>query len=304
MKIQRVLLLGAGAVGILPAAQLYCLPGVDFRILADGERLERYRRDGLLLNGEKLPFRYMAPGEEVFSADLVLIATKDWALRDALPLLRDHVGPHTILVPLLNGISAGDTVEEFYPGSVTLRGFFLGHASVRIGNEVTQDGVGMFYFGERSDERHSQALTATAEFLRSAGVPVDVPEDFRAALWKKYILNVGINQTQAYFKADYGMVQRSPEMLAFARELMQEAAAVARAEGIANTDGMIEAAMETICTMPPEVKTSMLQDLLAARQTEIESFSGELLRRGARYGLVSPRNRAVYEVCTGVKKGE
>ena len=100
------------------------------------------------------------------------------------------------------------------------------------------------------------------------------------------------------------MVQRSPEMLAFARELMQEAAAVARAEGIANTDGMIEAAMETICTMPPEVKTSMLQDLLAARQTEIESFSGELLRRGARYGLVSPRNRAVYEVCTGVKKGE
>ena len=114
MKIQRVLLLGAGAVGILPAAQLYCLPGVDFRILADGERLERYRRDGLLLNGEKLPFRYMAPGEEVFFADLVLIATKDWALRDALPLLRDHVGPHTFEVKSPSTLSFAEYPISLY----------------------------------------------------------------------------------------------------------------------------------------------------------------------------------------------
>lgn len=108
MNSKKILLLGAGAVGVLPAAAFLSIPAVDFRVVADAERIQRYQRDGIYLNGKLLPLRYMVSGTEDFTADLVLIAVKGWSLEEALPLLRPHVGKHTVLLPLLNGINAPD----------------------------------------------------------------------------------------------------------------------------------------------------------------------------------------------------
>lgn len=293
MNSKKILLLGAGAVGVLPAAAFLSIPAVDFRVVADAERIQRYQRDGIYLNGKLLPLRYMVSGTEDFTADLVLIAVKGWSLEEALPLLRPHVGKHTVLLPLLNGINAPDVIRKQYPDSIILNGFFLGHASVRTGNSIMQDGIGAFYFGSEPEDH--EILEQTAQLCKTAGVNVDVPADFRSALWKKFILNVGINQTQAYYRAGYGIVQQSKEMMDFATALMKEAATVAEAEGITNTDDMILSGLDTIRSMPPEVQTSMLQDVLSGRNTEIDSFAGELIRRGKKNNVPTPLNEMVFK---------
>ena len=285
----HVVLLGAGAIGVLPAALLVKAPAVRLSVAADSERIARYRRDGIYLNGEKLPFKYSAP-EELTSADLVLVATKMPALAAALENVAPAVTGKTVFLPLLNGISASGIIQARFPQAQVLSGFHLGHASVRQGNQITHDGVGTIYCGGKKS-----ALDFAVGVLRTAGVDVETPENIEVAMWQKFVLNVGINQTQAFYRADYGTVQQSPEMLRMAWDLMEEAVAVGRACGVALGDEVIDSAMMVICKMPGNVKTSMLQDVEAGRITEVDAFAGTVCRLAEKFGIDVSNNKLVLE---------
>lgn len=289
----HVVLLGAGAIGVLPAALLVRNPEIKLSVAADAGRVMRYRKEGIFLNGEKLPFTYSAP-DELVSADLILVATKMPALAGALENILSAVTEKTVFLPLLNGISAHDVIKARFPQSQVLKGFHLGHASVRNGNQITHDGVGTIYCGGEK-----KALDFAVNVLKSSGVDVEAPENIEVAMWQKFVLNVGINQTQAFYRADYGEVQKDPKMLRFAWDLMEEAVAVGRAAGIALGDEVIESAMMVICKMPGNVKTSMLQDVESGRVTEVDAFAGTVCRLAEEFGIDVPGNRLVLEKIRG-----
>ena len=141
------------------------------------------------------------------------------------------------------------------------------------------------------------SLSASANFklrIYSAGVMVKCFFQQR----KKFVLNVGINQTQAMFSADYGMVQRDEKLLTYCRKLMEEAVAVANAEGVTETENMISAAMDVILSMPGNVKTSMLQDMLARHKSEVDAFAGTICAKAEKYGIPVPCNREVLSEIT------
>ena len=75
---------------------------------------------------------------------------------------------------------------------------------------------------------------------------------------------------------------------------MEEAARVAQAENISGTADMISAAMEVILSMPENVKTSMLQDALAHRHSEVDAFAGTLCAKARKYGIATPLNDEVF----------
>ena len=200
-----------------------------------------------------------------------------------------------MFLPVLNGISASGVIQERFPGSTVLKGFHLGHASVRTGNKISFDGVGAFYCGGEKS-----ALDFAAGVLRTAGVEVETPDNFEIPMWQKFVLNVGINQTQGFFKADYGTVQKDPKMLRFAWDLMEEAVAVGRAAGVQLGDEVIDSAMMVICKMPADVKTSMLQDVEAGRETEVEAFAGTVCRLAEKFGIDVPNNKLVLEKIKGL----
>lgn len=291
-KLTEIVLLGAGAVGILPAAKLLGVPDVSLRCAADTVRVKRYRRDGIYFNGELLDLEFFSPDEadKLPKADLVIAATKVPDLSDALDNIRGVADRKTIFLPLLNGINAHEIIAGKFPGNPVLRGFFLGHASVREGNQIRHDGVGTFYCGGEPE-----VLAPVQELFLRAGVNIRIPENMDQAVWKKFILNVGINQAQAFFKADYAAVQNNPEILDFCRELMLEAAACARAQMITDTEKMIDDAMQVILSMPGNVKTSMLQDVLAGRRTEVDAFAGTICRIARKHNIPVPANELVLE---------
>ena len=293
-KTDNVLLIGLGAIGMLYAASLRKLPGIHFRILVDEERLSRYREKGVFLNGEKLTFDWITPenasGEK---ADLILIATKSHGFAAAMEMIAPFVGEDTLILPLLNGITAPELLQKRFPHVQSLYGFFLGHASIREGTRVCHDGVGKLYFGAENIFNIDESVQAIARLFDRAGIAYEIPEDMKSALWKKYVLNVGVNQASAVFRADYGTLQKNPSMLAFAEELMQEAVKVAVAAGVNHTEEMVKNAMDVILGMPPEAKTSMLQDILANRPIEVDLFAGTLCKLGEKYSIDVPGNREV-----------
>ncbi|MCQ2377729.1 MAG: ketopantoate reductase family protein [Victivallaceae bacterium] len=292
-KIGHVLLAGAGAVGMLHAVKLARCPGVDFRLAADGARRERYRREGLFFNGERKEFRFAGEGE-FFRPEIILVATKFGQFAEALEMLAPYLTAGTIFLPLLNGISASTIARKRFPSARVLDGFFLGHASMREGTSVRHDGVGATYLGECGATTASDALRATEELFFRAGIPCKTPPDMTAAIWKKFILNVGVNQSSAFFGADYGELREDPEKIAFAEALMLEALAVAEAEKIAVGREAVDAALDVIRSMPPRAKTSMLQDAEKSRPTEVALFAGEIRRRGAAHGIPTPENDRVW----------
>ncbi|MBP5182895.1 MAG: 2-dehydropantoate 2-reductase, partial [Lentisphaeria bacterium] len=174
-----------------------------------------------------------------------------------------------------------------------LYGFFLGHASVREGTRVRHDGVGKLYFGRQENGVIAPCVRAIADLFDSAKIAYEIPEDMKSALWKKYVLNVGVNQATALFRADYGTLQKDPAMLDFAGRLMEEAVHVAEKAGVNGTENMVRSAMEVILSMPGEAKTSMLQDVLAGRPTEVDLFAGTLCRLGKKYAVAVPCNEEV-----------
>lgn len=288
MKRTETVVIGAGAIGMLCAAPLAKTEGVSLRVAASGERLNRLREHGLYLNGQPLQAEFTS-GNGGRTADFILIATKAAGYQDALELAVEFAGPQTVIVPLLNGISAEETAKRRFPGNNVVCGFFLGHASVRNDNRIEHDGVGTFYFGTTASDA-PETVRRTAELFRRAGISCAVPEDMRAALWKKFVLNIGVNQATAHFRADYGELQRDPARLEFTMRLMREASAVAEKLGIADAADMPEAAMQTILAMPGNVKTSMFQDVEAGRPTEIALFAGTICRLGRETGVPTPLN--------------
>ena len=288
MKRTETVVIGAGAIGMLCAAPLAKTEGVSLRVAASGERLNRLREHGLYLNGQPLQAEFTS-GNGGRTADFILIATKAAGYSDALELAAEFAGPQTVIVPLLNGISAEETAKRRFPGNNVVCGFFLGHASVRNGNRIEHDGVGTFYFGTTASDA-PETVRRTAELFRRAGISCAVPEDMRAALWKKFVLNIGVNQATAHFRADYGELQRNPSRIEFTMRLMREASAVAEKLGVADAAEMPEAAMQTILAMPGNVKTSMFQDVEAGRPTEIALFAGTICRLGRETGVPTPLN--------------
>ena len=289
---KHIVLLGAGAIGVLPAAKLLELPEVRLTAAADAGRVARYRREGIYLNGKKLPLAFAAPEEmgTMPSADLVIAATKNPALEAALENVSPLVAEKTVFLPLLNGITAKEVISKRFPRNTVLEGFFLGHASVREGNRIRHDGVGTICLGGEGS-----AVRETETLFRRAGIEVSIPSDMTSAMWKKFVLNVGVNQAQAVYRAGYGEMQKSPEMLDFARRLMAEAVAAAAAESVSGTETMVTEAMKFILSVPPDTKTSMLQDVLAGRRTEVEAFAGTICALASKHGIETPCNRKVLE---------
>ena len=288
--IRSAVLVGLGAIGTLYAAQISARDPAALRVLADPARIARYRADPPSFNGAALDLTYVAPDAPGPPADLVLVAVKSSSLAACLPLLAPILSARTQILPLLNGIAAQDVLADAFGWPRVLHGFVYCESSMRDGRAVVQTGTRQIVFGEAVNAPPSPRVNAVASFFGRVGVACSIPADMRAAQWRKYILNVGINQAQALLRAPNRELQRNPEALRLARTLMDEAAAVAAALGIPGA-GEIPAWAETvILAASPDNRTSMLQDVEAGRVPETDLFAETVCRLGKRHGIPTPAN--------------
>ena len=288
--VRDIALVGLGAIGILYAGKISAREPAGLRIVADAARLARYRADPPALNGRRLDLNYKTPEDFGPPADLVLVAVKSTGLAAGLPTLAPLLGPHTQILPLLNGITAQDVLAEAFGWPRVLHGFVYCESSMRTGNAVVQNGTSKIVFGEATNVPPSPRVQAVADFFERLGLEHHVPADMRAAQWKKFILNVGINQAQAVLRRPNAELQQNPEALRFARTLMDEAAAVGVALGIAGAAEVPAWAEGVILGAAPENKTSMLQDVESGRTPEIDLFAETVCRLGRQCGVPTPAN--------------
>ena len=107
------------------------------------------------------------------------------------------------------------------------------------------------------------------------------------------MLNVACNQISAILGLTFGDMQTNQYFKNLAFKVMKEVELCAKAEGIKNTDTMISEVFEHIKTTSPDGKTSMLQDIEAGRQTEVDIFAGSVITFGKKHGIATPYNETL-----------
>ena len=295
MEIKTITIIGQGALGILFGSQLAKhLGNQNVRFLADRERIDRYQKEGIFCNGKKCDFTYITPDMQGNPADLLIFAVKYPALPQAIRDAKNQVGDKTIILSLMNGITSEQLIGDTYGMDHMLYCVAQGMDATRTGNQLVYSTTGLLEFGE-IDNTLSEKVKAVETLFKKADIQYHIPEDMNRIMWKKFMLNVGVNQVTAAFNSDYGAVQAEGEqrdtMIAAMREVIQ----IANRKGIHLTEEDIQYWLNVLDGFKPELMPSMRQDTAAKRKTEVELFSGAMIRMGKELDVPVPVNEMLYK---------
>lgn len=294
-KIQKISMIGMGAVGCAYGKNLYDLNPENFKVIASGERKNRYEKNGFVINGKHYKFKCISSDEKCEKDDLVIIAVKENQLQKAIEEIKNHVGKKTIILSLLNGITSEEKVGKVYGMGKMLYSYCLIDA-MRNGNEVQVLGKYKIVFGEKDNHAYSEKVEAVKELFSRAKINYDVPENMLRSMWTKFMMNVGINPLSALLRANYGVFQKNK----YAREIMisamREVVKLSKKAGINLDENDIEGCVKVLDNCSADGKTSMYQDILAGRKTEVDIFSGAVCELGLKYGVDTPVNRTIFNM--------
>lgn len=299
-EIKNILIIGLGAIGSVYATQFHDFDSNCVKILLDESRLKKYSENRFVVNDKKYEFNYILDTDTNYKADLILIATKSPDFENASKMIKNFVKEDTIIMSLLNGISSEEILFEKYGREKILYSYFIGCAVMRSGLTTSFDRMGTLVFGEAQNKKYSQNVQKVKDLFNKVGIIYQIPEDMISSLWKKFVINVGINQTSAALQAPYSVLQKSAYARKIANELMQEAVQIAGKLGIQGRESFIQATFELIDMMPSELKPSMLQDVEHKRETEVDIFAGEICRLGKKYNIPTPKNEFVLDIIKSV----
>lgn len=280
----KVIICGLGAVGLTYASKLKDV--CELKILVDEARYERFQKNPPLLNGQKIDLDYILPSD-FWEADLIVISTKASGLDSAVEYIKNFVGENTIIISLLNGISSEEKIASVYGNNKVIPAYFIGHSAVRNDNSVTQDGVGRIVFGKNA---------RLEKFFKEKNIDYEIPEDIIYSLWLKFTMNIFSNQTSAVLNLTFGEMKRSDKFKKFAKKLISEVRQIGEASGVKGLENLEKDAFIALSQMVDDGKTSMLQDILAGRKTEVDIFAGEIIKRGQRFGIATPYNQTLYDL--------
>jgi 2-dehydropantoate 2-reductase len=139
----------------------------------------------------------------------------------------------------------------------------------------------------------SSGSAMAAQALAGAGVPTEISDNVRGALWLKLIINCAYNALSAIAQRPYGELVQGAGVTQVMREVIDECLAVARAEGV-SVSGDANAAVRNIVETMPTQFSSTAQDLARGKQTEIDYLNGLVVRRGDALGIATPANRVLW----------
>lgn len=313
-KIKTVAVLGAGAVGAYVIYGLKDTYEENLWVIAEGERGERLKTDGLVING--IPYRLNVKSpKDARGADLLVVCLKYGALADALPDIREVAGANTTIISLMNGVDSEDTIAQVIPREQII------HALIRIasqhkGNQITfplpEKNMGIFYGIPKvpaSDEGGQDALSdgrmqrleALRDCLGQSKMVTHLSNDILKEIWKKYAMNISFNIPQAILSAGAGVYRDSAHASFLSEALCDEVVLLAGACGIdIRTSEILSGSSAS--SIPKSSRYSTLQDLDAKRATEIDMFCGTVMRLGQEKGIAVPYNTFAYHVIKGLEE--
>lgn len=294
----KIGIIGAGAMGCLYAAMLCEKHEVT---LFDVNRtvVDALNRDGIRMQspaGDEKVYRIPAvmSGEGKKAFDLVILFVKDTASEAALTSNRMLIGEQTLLLTLQNGMGNDTIMERFVPKDRILLGTTKHNCVTLSPGVIYHSGAGVTHIGSLSGNH--EAAGWAAKSFRDCGIETEACEDVRRLLWQKLFVNMTVNPITAILDSEISVIRDDPYAHALSRTLIDEAVAVAAA------DGEKFASEDVFCDVMKTVdgfsrgRSSMWQDISHGRKTEIDFINGAVVKLGEKYHIPTPCHAAIVQL--------
>lgn len=297
-EIKNVALIGLGAVGAVVASELQRIPDLSLSCIVDEARKSKYEKNGIFINGIKQNYNMVTPNQ-LHQADLIIIATKNLQILQALSQIKNAVGPNTMILSLLNGIQSEKEIEKVYGEAKTLYGFIINITSVNLNGKIECSSNGTIVFGEKNNSK-TPRIQAIINLFEKAKIDYKNPENIQFEMWKKFLINTTFNSLGALCRSPYGGFNFE-EMQILAKNIGHEVIQIANAENIPLTNDLLENDIKLTCSYDPHGKCSMLQDMEAGRLTENEYFCGTIIKLAQKHNIPVPYCQFTYLLLKGTE---
>ncbi len=288
----KVAVLGAGAVGCYFGGML-ARAGHRVTLIGRPQHVQVFEARGLRMQtlafDETVKVHASTDAAAVADADLVLFAVKSPDTEAAGTQMRPHLKPGALVLCLQNGVDNAERLRALLPGTD------VAAAVVYVATEMTGPGHLRHHGRGELVIEPSQASERVAQALMQAGVPTEVSDNVRGALWAKLILNCAYNALSAVGRIAYGQLVRQPGVTEVMREVVAECRAVAAADGVI-LPGDVDTAVRRIAETMPTQYSSTAQDLMRGKPSEIDHLNGYVVQRAAALGVPTPANRVLWVV--------
>ncbi|KRC16043.1 ketopantoate reductase family protein [Acidovorax sp. Root219] len=286
----RIAVMGAGAVGCYYGA-LLSRAGHPVTLIGREAHVQAVQQRGLRLQTAVLdvqvPMRASTEASAVQGADVVLFCVKSSDSEDAARQIRPFLAPGALVLTLQNGADNDERVRAVLDASTPVAAAVVYVATAMAGpGHVQHHGRGELVIAP------SPRSEAVAAQFAAAGIPTQISDNVRGALWAKLVLNCAYNALSALSQQPYGPLVQVPGVTDVIADTVAECLAVAKADGV-TIPGDIQAAVRGIAATMPGQYSSTAQDLARGKPSEIDHLNGYVVRRGAALGVPTPLNRAL-----------
>ena len=303
----RTVIVGLGGIGGVVggrlAAGLAGSPEHEVVFWCRGETLSAIKEKGLVVLGQDgdilvRPFLATNSVDEVKPADLMIFATKNYHLEAAAHELAPVTNSKTVVLPLLNGVSAAAVLEELLPQSDVLGGCIYVAAHIERPGVARQVGaVQRVIFGKKGINE-AENLTRYGDIdsvLKKSGFHITLTERIDVEMWSKFVYLSPFAGVTTLLKRTISEILSHEESFGVVKQMVLEIEALARAKNIDLPANITDITIEKARSFPPLTKTSMQTDHEKGRLTELESLIGYVCREGKTAGISTPAYDKVYE---------
>jgi 2-dehydropantoate 2-reductase len=269
--------------------------------IARGAHLTAMRENGLVIESEHEPIclakvKATDDPRTIGLVDIVLFSVKLWDTESAARSLQPIVGPGTGIISFQNGVQKDDLLRKQFGADAVMGGIAYMATTIGRPGVIAQTGtMQRMIFGEYHGRRspRARALLAAAQ---GGGINAEISDDVRRAIWEKYVFLVGLSGSTTSVRLPLGPIRNHPRTRQFLLDLMQETAAVGRAQSVALPQDYAEQRLAFIDGLPADMTSSMHHDLERGLPLELRWLSGGVVEMGAALGVSTPANRSVYDI--------
>jgi len=305
-KTMRIAVMGAGGQGGL-FGSLLSQAGHDVTFIARGKNLEAIQKNGLKLKSKvfgdlTVLVKATDNPKTIGEVDLILFCVKNYDLDAAVEQIKSMIGRETLVLTVQNGVEAPDRIGDIMGSEHVVPGVSRTNSYLSAPGEVTHNGGKHIVFGEFSGVV-SPRVKKLEKVFKKAGFEALASDNIKSVLWDKLTTLSGLHGVVCLTRSSIGVVRDHEESWELMRKVMLETASVALAEGVVISNGSIDARLESLSKMPPEIKPSMMVDLEAGRRIELDTFNGAVVRFGRKHGVDTPFNYVIYSALKPYQNG-
>lgn len=301
----KIAVIGAGAMGSLYGGYLSKVSDEVYLVDVWQQHVDSINAEGLSIQEKDKDIvvhpRAVSSADRVGYVDLAIVFVKSITTGSALEKNAALLGPDTIVLSLQNGYGNIEQIAEFVNINNIIAGTTAHGGTMLAPAHIKHAGVGETHIGwvkNKNDDR----IDDIADILSKAGFETIVSDNVMELIWSKLIINVGINALTAILKVQNGGLLKQEETKTLMRMAILEAVNVAKAVGIDfNREEMVKKVMD-VSFATGENKSSMLQDILNKRKTEIDTINGAIVKEGQKYSIDTPTNLVLTNLVKTLEK--